>query len=678
MSSNLERARELFSRGLAEHLATSWQAAEDLYRQALALAPGRPSIVFNLGRLMLDRERDEEAERLFNQVLQVAPDDHEARYNLGVCLSRQGRLEEALASYDRAIALKPDFADAHSGRGLALGKLGRVEAALESHARSIELQPERADLQLNFCRCATNRTLDVQKLPVASLERAVLACLAGGDVDYQALGRVAWATLRSKFELLGIDLVTRAPDLSDLPPPALHGFCTDRLLLAALEKITIDDRATETLFTDVRGGLLRLVVFDRPGPELLETVRPLAIALAQQCFLNEYVWDVSDAEHELVLELERLVESALETGAPSSAAIGILACYRPLAEQSKIGQWCRSKLDPVRTELGTLVKMHLTEPAIEAEIARQLTHSGEIRDRTSLAVKAQYEENPYPRWLGVVRDDPVPYTSQILREVAPFSPPLKPATNSPRILIAGCGTGRHAITYAAVHLGSRVTAIDLSNASLAYASRKANELGVGNIEFLCADILDLDALGEKFDVISSVGVLHHMADPAQGLQRLADVLSPGGYLMLGLYSEVGRRDIVELRASLAQHGFTPSVEGIRACRRFVRNHPGDRFRSLIDEAADFYSTSMLRDLLFHVMEHRFTIPQISDLLAHHGLRFLGFTFPDSAAKDLYRRVYPEDPDMLALVNWAGLESAHPWLFRGMYQFWTARIGTVPE
>jgi len=124
MSSNLERARELFSRGLAEHLATSWQAAEDLYRQALALAPGRPSIVFNLGRLMLDRERDEEAERLFNQVLQVAPDDHEARYYLGVCLSRQGRLEEALASYDRAIALKPDFADAHSGRGLALGKLG--------------------------------------------------------------------------------------------------------------------------------------------------------------------------------------------------------------------------------------------------------------------------------------------------------------------------------------------------------------------------------------------------------------------------------------------------------------------------------------------------------------------------------------------------------------------------
>jgi hypothetical protein len=147
-------------------------------------------------------------------------------------------------------------------------------------------------------------------------------------------------------------------------------------------------------------------------------------------------------------------------------------------------------------------------------------------------------------------------------------------------------------------------------------------------------------------------------------------------MMLGLYSETARRDIAELRSVIAREGFTASPKDIRACRRFVLDHPDDRFRSLVDEAADFYSTSMVRDLLFHVMEHRFTIPRIAGLLAQNSLQFLGFVFSDPAAKALYGKAKPGDPDMLDLASWAELESAHPWLFRGMYQFWTAKGGVT--
>jgi SAM-dependent methyltransferase/tetratricopeptide (TPR) repeat protein len=678
MSSNLERAKELFSRGLAEHTAGNWDQAEASYREALALAPGRTSLVFNLGRLMLDRERDEEAEQLFNQVLRAAPDDHEAHYNLGVALARRARYMEALAHYDRALALKPDFAEAHSARGMALAKLGRHEAALEAHARSIGLQPERADFQLGFSRCAMSRALDERKVATPLVERALLACLAGGNVDYQTLGRIAWAIVRGRLERLGFD-PAHGWDFSRLHQShsaAVHDLCSDPLLLTALARITVGDRRTEALFTGIRAGLLKLVASDGVPPELLALVGPLTVALAQQCFLNEYVWDVTEAEQALAGEVEREVETAIATGAPSSAALGVVACYAPLAGRPRIAEWCRTKLGQTTAELTGLVRTQITEPGIETEIAGRLKRIGEIRDRTSLAVKTQYEENPYPRWLSIARDAPVPYTTQILREIAPFSPPLKPATDAPRILIAGCGTGRHAILYATTYLGARVTAIDLSGASLAYAARKANELGVKNVVFLQADILDLEGLEERFDVISSIGVLHHMADPARGLACLTNLLGPGGYMMLGLYSEIARRDIVELRAIIARKSLSPSPQGIRACRRLVKDHPDDRFRSLADEAADFYSTSMVRDLLFHVMEHRFTIPRIADLLARNGLRFLGFTFPDSRAKDLYRTTYPADPGLVDLGNWAALESIHPWLFRGMYQFWTARAGAA--
>ena len=251
MSSNLERARDLFSRGLEEHLAKRWREAERLYREALALAPGRPSLVFNLARLSLDQERDAEAEQLFMQVLQVSADDPEARYNLGVSLARQGRFEEALASYDRAIALRPDFAEAHSSRGVALGKLGRHEAALESHARSIELQPDSADFQASFCRCASIRALDERKLPVATLERAVLACLAARNVDYQALGRLSAVILRPKARRLGLELEGQDSEFFRAPRIQL---CNDPLLLGSLEKIQIADRTNEALFTRIRSG----------------------------------------------------------------------------------------------------------------------------------------------------------------------------------------------------------------------------------------------------------------------------------------------------------------------------------------------------------------------------------------------------------------------------------------
>ncbi len=296
MTADLERARDLFSRGLAEHLARNLDQAEKLYREALALAPGRPSLVFNLGRLMLDREQDQEAEQLFTQVLQATPADHEARYNLGVSLARQERFEEALANHDRAIALKPDFAEAHAGRGAVLGKLGRHDAALASHARSLELQPGRDELQAGFCRCASNPALEVRKLGEPSLERALLACLADRNVDYQALGRVAWAILRGKLGLLGLDPEAHGFDFFRMhreQPRAVRDFCNDPLLLVSLAKITVGDSATERFFTGIRGGLLRLLVSDDTAPELRRAFEPLVFALAQQCFLNEYVWDVS-------------------------------------------------------------------------------------------------------------------------------------------------------------------------------------------------------------------------------------------------------------------------------------------------------------------------------------------------------------------------------------------------
>ena len=100
-------------------------------------------------------------------------------------------------------------------------------------------------------------------------------------------------------------------------------------------------------------------------------------------------------------------------------------------------------------------------------------------------------------------------------------------------MIAGCGTGQHPISTAVRFKNSHVLAIDLSLSSLAYAQRKTEELGVTNIDYMRADILSLRKLKKQFDIIESVGVLHHMRDPMAGWQVLVDCLKDGGLLRSG-------------------------------------------------------------------------------------------------------------------------------------------------
>jgi SAM-dependent methyltransferase len=165
-------------------------------------------------------------------------------------------------------------------------------------------------------------------------------------------------------------------------------------------------------------------------------------------------------------------------------------------------------------------------------------------------------------------------------------------------------------------------AVDISRASLAYASRKTREAGLRNIEYAQADILKLGALERRFDHIEAIGVLHHLADPKVGWRVLLSLLKPQGTMRVGLYSGIAGRAIADARSIIASEGYQPTPEGIRALRRHMM---GDAFRwRAVMQPEDFYYMSGCRDLLFHVIEHRFTLPDIAAFLKEQGLQLVGF------------------------------------------------------
>jgi SAM-dependent methyltransferase len=310
----------------------------------------------------------------------------------------------------------------------------------------------------------------------------------------------------------------------------------------------------------------------------------------------------------------------------------------------------------------------LIEVFEEEEIEATIPLLGGIEDRTSRAVRAQYEENPYPRWLAANRGKPVGFAAELRHRLPHFQPPA--FLDGPlEILVAGCGTGLQPISLALSYRGVRVVAVDLSRRSLAYALRMARGLGLENIEFLQGDILELAGLERSFPVIECSGVLHHMDRPDAGLGVLRDLLRPGGVIKIGLYSELARRDLDVMRARFGGCAGDATPAGIRAFRHGVlASHDAAAFAA-ITGSADFNNTSGCRDLLFHTKERRYSLPELRDMIGRQSLGFLGFDLDNPMIRRLYRARFPDDPAMTDFDSWHSFEQEYPDSFANMYRFW---------
>jgi ubiquinone/menaquinone biosynthesis C-methylase UbiE len=241
------------------------------------------------------------------------------------------------------------------------------------------------------------------------------------------------------------------------------------------------------------------------------------------------------------------------------------------------------------------------------------------------------------------------------------------------VLIAGCGTGQHSIRVAQQFRNAQVLAVDLSLTSLSYAKRKTAELGLSNIEYAQADIMQLGGIGRSFDVIEAGGVLHHLADPVAGWRVLLGLLRPRGYMQLGFYSEIARQSVVAGREFIAEKGYSPTAQGIRQCRQELMSGANAAHFAPLLTMNDFFGTSPCRDLLFHVQEHRYTLLQLQQIIYTLGVRFIGLNPPAGIDRQYLAR-FPDDPAQTDLNHWHTFETENPDTFIGMYQFVVQKPG----
>lgn len=106
------------------------RSAESAYRRAVALQPGHAHACLNLGALLCEASRCEEAVALYERALQHGASHALLHFNHAIALEDQGRSRDALGSYERALIEDATLADAHYNAGCLLEKLGDPRGAL--------------------------------------------------------------------------------------------------------------------------------------------------------------------------------------------------------------------------------------------------------------------------------------------------------------------------------------------------------------------------------------------------------------------------------------------------------------------------------------------------------------------------------------------------------------------
>jgi hypothetical protein len=160
-------------------------------------------------------------------------------------------------------------------------------------------------------------------------------------------------------------------------------------------------------------------------------------ALARNCFLSNYAFFAADDENAAVQSLRSRMEASLED---ATEDVAVLAMYVPLPRLRDVEPLRRRAWSP---GLAKLVEEQIEDRIREAALASRHPPVTPIDDPVSLAVNAQYEDNPYPRWKSVSDADEA--TFEQLYAHLHGHPTERAAPDPLRILIAGCGSGRHPI-----------------------------------------------------------------------------------------------------------------------------------------------------------------------------------------------------------------------------------------
>lgn len=647
-----DNKQALGNRALATYEWGADDKMEKAFEEAFAYIDNDPTLFGIYGKHLYSMGLLKEALPYFKKALDSDPNLEKCEFVLLI----MAKIFHTYKEYGQAVELWISLLRQHPERddlmvyiSESLYYLGKPKEATEMAVQALMQNPDSARNQTVFVLAL--RGLEIKEFD-EKIFQALYYCLSIGQMDFYSVFHQWQTLLLLNPEFAPLVALRSNPDeiKEKLEEPDVKENLLHPYFLLGLRYL-IQANAQQEIFLIT---LRRILLEKQKTQDLDDSWIPLLSAFGECCFMNEYVWNISANEQKIIDDMIKDIEASDSVALESKRQVVVtLSSYIALKDLKNADTILRVFEKDDSQEVRDIVQMQIAEPKEELQLRKTIQSLSPVEDNVSQKVREQYEENPYPRWRSNFVQD---------QNEAADHKDIK------NVLVAGCGTGRH-VTIAAMNFPkAKITALDLSLSSLSYAKRKIEELGIPNITFVHGDILDVDKIGQQFDHIECSGVLHHMEDPFLGWQKLVRILRPEGTMRLGLYSELGRKDVVVMRDEIEREGFTSDLSGIRKARMHALAAPNDSILKTLWVSRDIFSTSNCRDLIMHVQEQRYTIDRLKTEIEALGLEFTGMC-PVSARYLLYyAKSFPNDPQYKNLDQLKAFEETNPMTFRGMYQF----------
>ncbi|ADE30054.1 Putative methyltransferase [Rickettsia prowazekii str. Rp22] len=252
-------------------------------------------------------------------------------------------------------------------------------------------------------------------------------------------------------------------------------------------------------------------------------------------------------------------------------------------------------------------------------------------------VQEHYQDYPYPfRDPNHEKERLLTICGEFLGELNHFLYKGKENFNNNfRCLIAGGGTGDSAI-YLAEQLkdkNAEIIYLDFSKPSMEIAQKRAEVRGLKNIKWIHNSILNIPNLKlGKFDYINCTGVLHHLANPDEGLKNLKASLKPTGGMGLMVYAKYGRTGVYQIQdlMKMINKNAQNRIEEIMNGKLILDNLPATNwYKRGWDLFSDYqnFGDIGVYDMFLHKQDRAYSIPELYEFIEKAGLNFVDYLDP---------------------------------------------------
>jgi len=353
--------------------AAEYRGAEVHYRAILADNPDAFLARNNLGVLLLDTGREEEAVGMFEAGLATRPDSSELHHNLANALSASGRVAEAVPHLEEALRLQPTLAEAANNLCNALRRLGRAAEAIPRCERALALRPGFAEAENNLGAALVAAGRAEEALPhferALALDPALVEARKNAGLALARLGRLPEAIALHEAAIAGERGAVAATDLGNLllaagrPEDAIPRFRT------ALSRAGGDADALNGL----GAALASLGRLEEARASLEAAVAARPLSASAQRNLGNVLLELGRAE-EAIPHLEEAAR--LQPGSPE----GLASLGRALSRAGRHGEAVR--------RFAEAADLSPSDPDLAFNLAVALARAGRTGEARSAAGEA--------------------------------------------------------------------------------------------------------------------------------------------------------------------------------------------------------------------------------------------------------------------------------------------------